>query len=293
MYVDILVGTNFIFNVYLLWLTSLVSGSGKSPGRIALGAALGAIFSLTLLLPEPLPAVITVLFPSAMVFVTFCPFTFRQGFRLVGTFYVITLLSGGALIALQLMRGRDSYVLGSGAFILNSPSLFPLVLTLALVTGMIRIIWLGISSLQQNAAWQGQVTLRAKGREKTMEALVDTGNSLREPVSGSPVIIVYYLELMSLLEGLNVLQENTKGSKLLQLTDNLSASVGAGICIVPFKSLGKGEGYLPGFRPEEVVVSVGEKRCTWNRGQVVVCLSPERVSTARHSLALVHPELIC
>ena len=293
MYVDILVGTNFIFNVYLLWLTSLVSRSGKPPGRILLGAALGAIFTLTLLLPESLPVFITILFPAAMVFVTFCPFTPRQGLRLLGTFYVITLLSGGALIALQLMRGREPFVLGSGAFILNSPSLMPLVLTLALVTGMIRIIWLGISGLQHNASWQGQVTLRTEGKEKTMEALVDTGNSLREPVSGSPVIIVYYREVMSLLEGLNVLQEDSQRSKLLQLTDNLSASVGAGIYIVPFKSLGKGAGYLPGFRPQEVVVSVGEKQCTWSKGQVVVCLSPGRVSTARHSLALVHPELIC
>jgi stage II sporulation protein GA (sporulation sigma-E factor processing peptidase) len=291
-YVDILMGTNFIFNFYLLWLTSLVSRSGKPPGRILLGAALGAIFSLTLLLPQSLPVMIVILFPVAMVFATFCPFTPLQGLKLLGTFYVITLLAGGALIALQLMRGREAFVLGSGSYILDSPSLMPLVLTLVLVTGMIRIIWLGISGLQHTASWRGQVTLRRGGKEKTMDALVDTGNSLREPVSGSPVIIVYYQELMTLLEGLNVLQEDFSGGKLMQLTECLSASVGAGICIIPFKSLGKGEGYLPGFRPEEVVVSVGDNCRTWSKGQVVVCLSPERVSTASQSLALVHPELI-
>jgi stage II sporulation protein GA (sporulation sigma-E factor processing peptidase) len=291
-YVDILMGTNLVFNFYLLWLTSLVSRSGKPPGRILMGAALGATFSLTLLLPQSLPVAVTIFFPAAMVFVTFCPFTPIQGLKLLGIYYVITLLSGGALIALQLMKGREAFVLGSGAFILDSPSLTPLVLTLALVTVLVRVIWLGISGLQHTASWRGQVTLRTGGREKTMEALVDTGNSLREPVSGSPVIIVYYREVMSLLEGLKVLQGDGGGGKLMQLTECLSASVGPGICIIPFKSLGKGEGYLPGFRPEEVVVSVGENCRTWTKGQVVVCLSPERVSTARQSMALVHPELI-
>ncbi len=292
MYADILIGINFLFNFFLLWLTSLAARSGKHLARIALGALAGAFFSLALISPGTIPAYIIILFPLLMVFVTFYPFAPIQGIKLTGIFYLISLLSCGVLMAAQFVLGGETFVLGSGAFLISSPSLMLVIISFALVAALVRITWVGLSRLKHMGSWQGQVTVRKGGKEKTMQALVDTGNNLREPVSGSPVIVVYYKELLSLFEGLNFLKEDSGGGKLMQLTNNLSASVGSGIYIIPYRSLGKEGGYLPGFRPEEVVVSVGERSRIWGKGQVVICLSPDRVSVESPSLALVHPELI-
>ena len=293
MYADVLVGINFLFNLYLLWLTSLAARYPKTWSRMSLGALLGALFSLTLLLPGRVPGAVNLSFPFFMVFAAFYPFSLFQGLKLVSLFYGVTLLSVGALITLQVILTREPFVPGSGVFILPSPSLFPLLLAFLLAVAVVRMTWVGLNNWRALGAWKGQVTVRRGGKEKNLEALVDTGNTLREPVSGSPVIIVHYLELLSLLEGLSVLPEKSPEEKLACLTRDLSMCVDAGIYVVPYRSLGKEGGYLPGFRPDEVVISVGRDCRLLKRNQVVICLTPQKVSRENPALALVHPELIC
>ncbi len=286
-------GINFLFNVYLLWLTSLAARSPRPLCRLALGGFLGALFSLTLALPRQAPVLVGLLFPALMVAAVFYPLSLRQGLRLVGIFYGVALLSCGALMGLQFLVHREAYGAGTPAFLIPSPSLLPVFISFFIAAGLVRLTWVGVSRRRAGESWQGKVRIRRGGKAKTLTALVDTGNTLREPVSGSPVIIVHYRDLLSLLEGLRPLTEDTAGGRLAQLTRGLSECLDSGICIIPYRSLGTEGGYLPGFRPEEVEVSAGERTRILHRGQVVVCLSPDRVSREQPSLALVHPELLC
>ncbi len=293
MYADVLMGINFVFNFYLLWLTSLATRSQKPLFRVALGALLGAFYSLTLVLPWQVPGPVNLLFPALMIFAAFFPFSPAEGLRLAAIFYAVTLLSCGALMAFQFLIYRETFAAGTSAFLIPSPSLLPVLISFLAAAALVRLTWVGLNNRRAMESWQGRISIRRGGKEKTLKALVDTGNSLREPVSGAPVVIVYYRELLSLLEGLSPLTEDTPGGRLAQLTQGLSACLDTGIYIIPYKSLGKEGSYLPGFRPEEVEVSVGDTCRILKKGQVVVCLSPDRVSRDHPSLALVHPELIC
>jgi stage II sporulation protein GA (sporulation sigma-E factor processing peptidase) len=292
-YADVLMGINFAFNFYLLWLTAMAARFRRSPARLALGALLGAAFSLPLLLPRPLPGLLSLSFPLLMLLAVFYPFTLGQGLQLVAIFYGVTFLSCGALMALQFLAYRGDFAAGARAFLVPSPTLLPVLLAFFMAAALVRLTWVGVRNRRPREAWRGQVCLRRRGKEITLAALVDTGNSLREPVSGAPVVIAHYRELLPLLEGLPPLKAASREGRLEELTRELSACLDSGIFIVPYRSLGKEGGYLPGFRPEEVEVKLGERSHLWRRGQVVVCLSPDRVSREGEPLALVHPDLIC
>lgn len=110
---------------------------------------------------------------------------------------------------------------------------------------------LGNFALRQSAVpngWQIYLCLRSEGRNVRFPALIDTGNRLREPISGQPVLI----------------------AEASLLRDVLPAGGYRTIC---YDALG-GQGSMACFRPGEIWIEHGNKRrlapCVW----VAVCDDP-------------------
>ncbi len=292
MYVDVLLLTNFIFNFYLLWLTSLLAREGKTLNRIALGAFLGALFSLTVFFPELKFFVFWKLFFSLlMTWSVFWPCTLFHGLKILGIFYLVTFITGGVILAFAYFVVEEAWFLRPGIMLIPTPGFLTVLLSLTVVILLARFTWLGIWDLKGKKSWKGQVTIRDNGQEQIVSALIDTGNRLREPISGTPVIVIYYQELSSIIKGLPELEEEKGKAKLLMLTNYMAEILGSGLCLIPYSSLGNTSSFIPGFRPEEVIITTGETTKEWNRGQVIIGLSPEKLF-GDGIKALVHPELI-
>jgi len=122
----------------------------------------------------------------------------------------------------------------------------------------------------------------------TFEALVDTGHSLKEPLSQSPVIIAEFEHVKEFLpDGLKILFYEKRESAAFS-TDNAEENTFyKRIRMIPFTSLGRNNGMLIGFRPDSVMVEgatkpsavigiYNDKLCHDGRYQGL--LSPELVS---------------
>jgi len=122
-----------------------------------------------------------------------------------------------------------------------------------LIEGLVFWLFRRLFSGQGASAEPLRLTIAHQGRQAELFAKADTGNALREPFSGLPVIVC-------------------------------AAEAGAGLRLVPFQTLG-GDGLLPAFKPDRVVAA--------KTGQELECylaLSAKPLSAGQFS-AIYNPEL--
>ncbi|MDE7309523.1 MAG: sigma-E processing peptidase SpoIIGA, partial [Lachnospiraceae bacterium] len=93
-----------------------------------------------------------------------------------------------------------------------------------------------------------KVILCHRGTSQTVNALFDSGNSLKEPISGSPVHIVDYETADNLLKKSHDIQE--------KISTNEEISTNEKIRIIPYNSLGKKNGLMTAFECERVVINI-------------------------------------
>lgn len=125
-----------------------------------------------------------------------------------------------------------------------------------------------------------------------VNALVDTGNRLRDPISGSPVVLLEYGAIA------DAMPERVRRAFMafdagdLGLVSELLADSSwlPRFRVIPFVSVGEEKGLLAGFRADEVRV-LGLPRPTSSRNAVVGVLMG-RVSPEGAFAALLHPDIL-
>ncbi len=181
LYVDSLFLVNFVMNLYLLLLVNQSTFRTATRIRLVLGAALGAVLYflpffcvggqwLRLTLGTSLGVI-------AMIVVTFRVRSIRSFFKILERLLMYSILMGGAML---LSVGRFSW-------------LEERIMGVWGVLGMGALFYLLFTYLAEHRTQLSslcKVTLVCRGNRITMTALVDSGNSLMEPISGKPVSII-------------------------------------------------------------------------------------------------------
>ncbi len=93
-------------------------------------------------------------------------------------------------------------------------------------------------------------------KKVNINALVDSGNYLIEPISKKPVIVAEYKALKELLpESLIKIYESKKESNLLEIVSAISEDkFRYSLRVIPFKSIGKERGMMIGFVVDSVKI---------------------------------------
>ena len=189
-YIDVLLGVNLFVNYFLLLAVGRFLHLAVRRLRLLTGAAVGAAFSLSILLP-PLPAVLPLLFRLALsLLLILISFPIPTGKRLVQAvlaFYLVSFAFAGFFLALWLLTSAE------GIFVRNSIVYFdlsPLVFLLSsvLAYAVVRLLQ-RITGREEPPALTCRVEVRRGSARAVFTARVDTGNSLTEPFSGAPVIV--------------------------------------------------------------------------------------------------------
>lgn len=238
-YADILMLLNLYIDFFLLLAVRRFLGLQVRGRRLVLGALTGGLLSLTALLgwEGPLSLLLGAATALAVTAAAFAPLPLRRYLRATACFWLCTLgLAGLVLFLLRFFAPRGVTLLGSVLYFDLSPGLL-FACTLGAYGSYAlarRLLPAGRSALR--CRWltivRGECSVR-------VYAKADTGNALREPFSGLPVIVCQRDALESLAPpGV--------------LSYPGSDSPAPGLRLVPFASLG-GEGLLPAFRPDRVL----------------------------------------
>jgi|SRR5690554_1507950 len=243
-YLDLLIAINLIFNFVLLTIAGWMGLHRFSWRRYALAAGLGTVFALIFFFR---PQYIFVSWfcrlagGLAMAYVAWPQANLRKIFSRTMILLVAGQLMGGGIYSLA--YALDGTPLGDQtAFSLG------VVAGGGLLVLAVAAWWVArIHRAKQQAVYVGQVTIHFQGRAAKLSALLDSGNTLRHPVTSWPVVIVERKAAQGIFPH----------HVLAWLEQPLTApppGLETRIALVPYQSVG-GAGVLAAIRPDNLVLS--------------------------------------
>ncbi|MGI6285419.1 sigma-E processing peptidase SpoIIGA [Neomoorella humiferrea] len=295
-YLDVLLAVNLVMDYLILWVTARLGQIAASPWRLLGGAAIGAVYSLMVLLPggEWMHSLIfKFLCPFFMIAAAFYPLNGRRYLQALVYFYLSAFVMGGAILgAVYLIKGGTTVPAAAG---LQPTVTIGYQWLFVAAAAAVIFSFLGTGWLRRNFWHQVlrlPVIITFNGRRRALKALVDTGNSLRDPLTQRPVIIVEYTALKDILPP-EIIKHYSNGEEgdLEGLVKSLAGSPWAArLHLLPYQSLGQNHGMLLGFRPDDVILVTCEGMVKIK--EVVVGLYRERLSQEGSYRALLHPDLL-
>ena len=254
-YADVLFVVNMLITYMLLKLVSAIFGSKRTALRMLLASALGGLFSFYILVPEQsflLTAFIKLSFSAALIFSGFKIFSVRQFLKLFLGFYVVSFAFAGVMIAVWIL------IKPSGMVINNSVVYFNISVPLLIVSSAVcyAVIWIAQRVISKRVPRNSvcDVTVAVDNVAITCRGMIDTGNSLVDFMTGFPVMIAEYKSIERLLP-YEYRAFYSKNGELPKGMDSFSRRVRT----IPYGVVG-GDGILPAFRPDDVVIRSGKGR---------------------------------
>lgn len=293
LYVDvwlIRLSCNFIFEYLLLWATATITHSQTRPSRLFLGSLVGTFHYFLYLLANLglipfygllrfLPVVVMV--SLAMIFVAFYPLTWKRLLTVAGHFYGIGFIAAGIGMATAYIVGD----MGAPHFSLG---------TVASILAILLIAELGWGVVHEtivNRVYRVPIEIACEGLLIRTTALVDTGNQLKDPLNRQSVIIVDKSIVRDLLppELEKIIMDLGDGQ--LTAIDHLTGITKwqTRLRLIPFSSIGKNNGLLIGFRPDQV--KIGGQPVSGNF-QPTIAVHPYTLDPNGEYMALVPPHLL-
>ncbi|MDD4237392.1 MAG: sigma-E processing peptidase SpoIIGA [Desulfotomaculaceae bacterium] len=259
-YLDQVFLGNLVMNYVILWAAAKLSRAPVHRGRLVAGAALGAAYALAIFIPGAgfLQSVWFKTVASAgIVAVAFCPLTVRMFLICLGCFFLASFTLGGLAIGIIFYLHSGSMSSWDGVSKVIADNFWPgIILGLMALWGAGR----GFTALLKKGKFENlfriPILINSGGRQVRVEALLDTGNQLKDPMTQNPVVVVEYNSLKSLLpEEVQAGLERDGEVDIWGILGSLSESgLVSRFSAVPFQSLGRANGMMLGFRPDEVLI---------------------------------------
>lgn len=255
LYVDVLFLVNFMMDYILLLIVRKILKCSATHGRVCLGAAVGSLLTcIVVILPIPYAFVKFVLFH---MFVNTCMIRVGLKIKTIPSFVkALIMLYIGAFLLGGIMEYFSQYVRVGSLFLLVAIAGYYMVLG----------IWKFISYIQRWNQTHCKVDLYLKDKKYQVKGLIDTGNGLRDPISGQPV---------------SVLEQKT-ARKLLEEKEEKNFRY------IPYRTIGKPVGVLPVFRVDRMCVH-RESEC-WIEAPLIG-ISEEEVSAEGEYEMILNPNL--
>lgn len=191
---------NYLVNYALLRGTAELGAGGRRRGRMALSAGAGAVYAAAVYLPHGgwlRLAPMKLLCAAVMLMIAFG--LRKSTLRLAVVFAVLTLVLCGAVYGLELLKHGRVQLRGSDFF--YPVSFSSVVLTAGGVWSACRLLLPRAEHAPESIA---AVTLERGGKRVRLTALCDSGNTLRDPVTGEGVVVAHWTAVKTLFPALHL-----------------------------------------------------------------------------------------
>lgn len=255
-YGDILFIINFSMDFLILFLTGKILHRKINTLSLVMASAVGAgyaVFSLFLNGNGVITFLINIGVSALIVYIAFGAEKIFGYFKSLILFYCVSFVTGGGITAIYNLfnsykNSQKIYINGNINSIVSDIPASRFVI-LAIVSLILAFVF-GRVFNRKSKIKSAVVTAIFKGNLITFEGLSDSGNLLKEPISGMPVIVTKYETLKPLLPNeLHAVFENHDTDRLFDLDFSLIRRVK----VIPMSTVGH-EGILMGFVPEKLVV---------------------------------------
>lgn len=256
-YVDIIIVENLIMNYIILYATGLISKSRIYYLRIFFASSIGAVYAISQYISKlniysnPL---IKLILSIIIVFIAFNPQNVKKMCKQLVLFYLTTFTFGGVATYLIDVLKPQNIIMKNGIYV--GTYVLKVIFIGAIMGTIILIISFKFTKNKiTKKDMMCKVKIKLNGKEIILNTMVDTGNMLKEPITGEPVVVVERTSLYNLMpkEILNN-TESILGGDFEKIPENIKNEYIPRLKIIPFSSLGKQNGMLVGIKPEKVEV---------------------------------------
>ena len=255
-YVDLFFLINFSMDFLCFFLTSKLLSRPLSPARGILGAAFGGIYSniaLFLNFGQIWSLALDLLACAAMCAIVFGERKRARSLPLyILVFWAISMTLGGIMTALFNLFNRIAIFDEVTQMESDGISVWVFAL-LAALSGVITLMG-GSFFRRRTAQSRATVELCYGGKRIRLQAMADSGNLLRDPLSGKPCVIADIEAVSALLPKDIVMAAREGGGRL----DKIEMKNAKNVRLIPADTV-SGKGMLIGVRVEGITVDVGGK----------------------------------
>ncbi len=261
-YVDILFIINFFITFLLVSLTARLTKRRVKTARLVFASAFGGIYSLIILVSIPfyISLMLKVLSAAVIIFIAF------GGMRLKSFALCVFVFLFSSFVFLGIITGALMLFKSERIAVSNSTPYFNIGARGLLISAFFAyVISCAVVRLYNKKVSAGEIytlKIERQGQSVTLFALADTGNKLREPFSGSGVIVA-------------------SREKVKPLSKN------SALRVIPASTV-SGSAYLEAFMPDRVIIKCKNK--TETALSVYVAMSGD-MDNSEYS-AVFNPEII-
>lgn len=260
-YLDVILLENLCMNYIILFATGLIHRVKIKSWRIFVSSLIGGIYAVLTFAPALeiySNFIFKILLSVIMIYIAFHPSNVKLLFKELIIFYLVSFAFGGCAFALLYFIKPQDILVRNGVLTGTYP------IKIALLGGIVGFVIVNIAfkvvkgKLSKKDMFC-EVTIFIEEKQKTIKAFIDTGNLLKDPISGIPVIVVEVIELEEIIpkEIILHLNEILEG-KDTDILANLPIKYMSKFRIIPFSSLGKQNGLLLGFIADKVKIKTEE-----------------------------------
>ena len=223
-----------------------------------------------------------------MVYIAFKPQNAKTLTKELILFYLVSFVFGGCAFALLYWIKPQEIFMVDGVYIGTYPVKIVL---LGAVIGF-GLTYTAFKIIKNKLTKKGliyEISIKIDDKDMNVNAMLDTGNMLKDPITDIPVIIVEKEKLYDILPK-NILDNIQKiiGGDWEECKDNIEYR--SRFKIIPFTSIGRQNGMLLGFKVDEVKVFTDTNEII--NKKVIVCIYNEKLTKNDSYSALIGLDIL-
>lgn len=256
-YIDVVLIENLIMNYIILLATGIVLKIRIKHLRLFVGSLIGAVYTIiTYIITIKMYSnfLFKLVLSVVIIYVAFNPQNIKNMWKQLVVFYLISFVFGGAAFALIYIVKPQDILMKNGLFLGTYPIKAVILATIIAFIIIILTFKLVKSKISKKDMYK-EIKISIEGKQINVMAMLDTGNMLKEPITGKPVIVLEHICLYDVLpkEILNNLA-NILGGDFSNIPDEIKEEYITKLKFIPFSSLGKQNGMLLGISPQFVEI---------------------------------------
>lgn len=255
-YLDIILLENLLMNYIIVFATGLIIKVKIKQLNLILASLIGAIYSvLSYLTAMQIYSnfLLKLILSICMVYVAFRSKNIKALLKHLILFYLTSFAFGGCAFALLYYVRPQDVLMKNGVYIGTYP------LKIALLGGIVgfAIINIAFKVIKGKISKKDmfcEVEINFNHKVSGVKAMIDTGNLLKDPITGNNVIVVESEKLEEIIPK-DILKniEHLIAGQLQEEREEMQEYL-ARVRVIPFSSLGKQNGMLVGFKPDKIVI---------------------------------------
>lgn len=258
LYIDIILIENIIMNYIILFTTGIVCKDSTSHFRIIIASTIGAVYAVLMYIFKLSiynNLISKTILSIGMVYVAFNSKNVKALLKQISVFYLTSFCFGGATYYLLNFINTKLTNNINGNFI----GMYPI--KMAILGGTVGFIIINLSfKIVKNRITKKDliydISIYCEQKKVKINALLDTGNMLNDPLTGMPVLIVEKQKIDDIIP--NEIIDNLDKDLNYNVFEKIDENSRRRYSIIPFSSVGKKNGILIGFRPDYIEIRMDD-----------------------------------